>query len=33
MRLPMVPASEEERATIKDALERQGMLVAGSTAS
>jgi 4-hydroxy-tetrahydrodipicolinate synthase len=33
MRLPMVPASEEERATIKSALEHQGMLVAGSTAS
>jgi 4-hydroxy-tetrahydrodipicolinate synthase len=33
MRLPMVPASEEERTTIKSALERQGMLVAGSTAS
>jgi 4-hydroxy-tetrahydrodipicolinate synthase len=32
MRLPMVPASEDERATIKGALERQGML-AGSTAS
>jgi 4-hydroxy-tetrahydrodipicolinate synthase len=33
MRLPMVPASEEERTTIKAALERQGTLVAGSTAS
>jgi 4-hydroxy-tetrahydrodipicolinate synthase len=33
MRLPMVPASEEERASIKSALERRGLLVAGSTAS
>ena len=33
MRLPMVPASEEERATVRSALELQGMLVAGSTAS
>jgi 4-hydroxy-tetrahydrodipicolinate synthase len=33
MRLPMVPASEDERETIKGVLERQGMLVAGSTAS
>jgi 4-hydroxy-tetrahydrodipicolinate synthase len=29
VRLPMVPASPEERATIKAALERQGLLVAG----
>jgi 4-hydroxy-tetrahydrodipicolinate synthase len=33
LRLPMVPASEEERASIKSALERRGLLVAGSTAS
>ena len=29
VRLPMVDASEEERATIREALERQGLLVAG----
>jgi 4-hydroxy-tetrahydrodipicolinate synthase len=32
MRLPMVPASQEERAAIRTALERQGLLVAGGTA-
>jgi 4-hydroxy-tetrahydrodipicolinate synthase len=32
MRLPMVPATEDERATVREALERQGML-AGSAAS
>jgi 4-hydroxy-tetrahydrodipicolinate synthase len=31
LRLPMVPASEEERATVKAALERQRLLVAGTT--
>jgi 4-hydroxy-tetrahydrodipicolinate synthase len=31
LRLPMVPASEEERATVKAALERNGLLVAGTT--
>ena len=29
MRLPMVPASEEERAAVREALERHGLLVAG----
>ena len=29
LRLPMVPASDEQRAVVKAALERQGMLVAG----
>ena len=29
LRLPMVPAGDEERATIRAALERQGLLVAG----
>ena len=29
MRLPMVPASEEERAVVRGALERHGLLVAG----
>ncbi|MFL5892321.1 MAG: 4-hydroxy-tetrahydrodipicolinate synthase [Solirubrobacterales bacterium] len=29
MRLPMVPASEEERAAVRGALERHGLLVAG----
>jgi 4-hydroxy-tetrahydrodipicolinate synthase len=32
LRLPMVPASEDERATVKTALERHGLLVAGGTA-
>ncbi len=32
LRLPMVPASQHERATIRGALERQGLLVAGGTA-
>jgi 4-hydroxy-tetrahydrodipicolinate synthase len=32
MRLPMVPASEQERDTIRDALDRLGLLVAGGTA-
>jgi 4-hydroxy-tetrahydrodipicolinate synthase len=32
LRLPMVPASKHERATIRGALERQGLLVAGGTA-
>ena len=32
MRLPMVPASQSERATIRDALERHGLLVAGGAA-
>jgi 4-hydroxy-tetrahydrodipicolinate synthase len=32
MRLPMVPASQPERATIRAALERQGLLVAGGAA-
>ena len=31
LRLPMVPASDDERTTIRDALERQGLLVAGGT--
>ena len=31
MRLPMVPASEQERAAIRTALERRGLLVAGGT--
>jgi 4-hydroxy-tetrahydrodipicolinate synthase len=31
LRLPMVPASEEERDTVKAALERHGLLVAGTT--
>ena len=31
LRLPMVPASDDERATIRTALERQGLLVAGGT--
>jgi 4-hydroxy-tetrahydrodipicolinate synthase len=31
LRLPMVPASEEERITVKAALERQRLLVAGTT--
>ena len=31
MRLPMVPASEEERAVVREALERHGSLVAGGT--
>lgn len=29
MRLPMVPASEDERSAVREALERQGLLVAG----
>jgi 4-hydroxy-tetrahydrodipicolinate synthase len=29
MRLPMVPASDEERNTVREALERHGLLVAG----
>jgi 4-hydroxy-tetrahydrodipicolinate synthase len=32
MRLPMVPASSQERGVIREALERQGLLVAGGTA-
>lgn len=32
LRLPMVPASEDERSAIRDALERHGLLVAGGTA-
>lgn len=32
MRLPMVPASEDERGVIRGALERHGLLVAGGTA-
>jgi dihydrodipicolinate synthase/N-acetylneuraminate lyase len=32
VRLPLVPASQEERATIRAALERQGLLVAGGAA-
>jgi 4-hydroxy-tetrahydrodipicolinate synthase len=32
LRLPMVPASQEERATIRAALERHGLLVAGGAA-
>jgi 4-hydroxy-tetrahydrodipicolinate synthase len=31
LRLPMVPASREERAAVRTALERQGLLVAGGT--
>jgi 4-hydroxy-tetrahydrodipicolinate synthase len=31
LRLPMVPASEEERTAIRTALEQRGLLVAGST--
>ena len=31
LRLPMVPASDDERATIRAALERQGLLVSGGT--
>jgi 4-hydroxy-tetrahydrodipicolinate synthase len=31
MRLPMVPASEDERAAVRTALERHGLLVAGGT--
>ena len=31
MRLPMVPASEDERAVIRAALEKHGLLVAGGT--
>jgi 4-hydroxy-tetrahydrodipicolinate synthase len=29
LRLPMVPASDDERSAIRTALERQGLLVAG----
>jgi 4-hydroxy-tetrahydrodipicolinate synthase len=32
MRLPMVPASQSERAAVRDALERHGLLVAGGAA-
>lgn len=32
LRLPMVPASKEERAAVRAALERQGLLVAGGAA-
>jgi 4-hydroxy-tetrahydrodipicolinate synthase len=32
MRLPMVPASAQERSVVRAALERQGLLVAGGTA-
>jgi 4-hydroxy-tetrahydrodipicolinate synthase len=32
LRLPMVPASEEERSVVRTALERHGLLVAGGTA-
>jgi 4-hydroxy-tetrahydrodipicolinate synthase len=32
LRLPMVPASEDERDVVRTALERQGLLVAGRTA-
>ena len=32
LRLPMVPASDQERATVRTALERHGLLVAGGTA-
>jgi 4-hydroxy-tetrahydrodipicolinate synthase len=32
LRLPMVPASEDERAAVRAALERQGLLVAGRAA-
>jgi 4-hydroxy-tetrahydrodipicolinate synthase len=31
LRLPMVPASDQERATVRTALERHGLLVAGGT--
>jgi 4-hydroxy-tetrahydrodipicolinate synthase len=31
MRLPMVPASDEERTVVREALERHGLLVAGGT--
>jgi 4-hydroxy-tetrahydrodipicolinate synthase len=31
LRLPMVPASEDERAAVREALEAQGLLVAGGT--
>ena len=31
LRLPMVPASDQERATVRAALERHGLLVAGGT--
>ena len=31
MRLPMVPASAQERAVVRAALERRGLLVAGGT--
>jgi hypothetical protein len=32
MRLPMVPASQSERAAVREALERHGLLVAGGAA-
>jgi 4-hydroxy-tetrahydrodipicolinate synthase len=32
MRLPMVPASSQERSVVRAALERQGLLVAGGAA-
>jgi hypothetical protein len=32
LRLPMVPASQDERAVVRTALERHGLLVAGGTA-
>ena len=31
LRLPMVPTSDDERAAIRAALERHGLLVAGGT--
>jgi 4-hydroxy-tetrahydrodipicolinate synthase len=31
VRLPMVPASQDERAAVRAALERHGLLVAGGT--
>ena len=31
LRLPMVPASQDERAVVRTALERHGLLVAGGT--
>jgi 4-hydroxy-tetrahydrodipicolinate synthase len=31
LRLPMVPANEQERSVIRTALERRGLLVAGGT--
>jgi 4-hydroxy-tetrahydrodipicolinate synthase len=31
LRLPMVPASHQERAVVRTALERHGLLVAGGT--